>query len=70
MGEQNKNLILYDGLKLEYVIVSAWVPIHYDYTKTYKQIIQRLYQIAIIRKRINPKIYYIFRGVFIIQFFT
>lgn len=22
-GEQNKNLILYDGLKLEYVIVSA-----------------------------------------------
>jgi hypothetical protein len=55
MGEQNKNLILYDGLKLEYVIVSAWVPIHYDYTKTYKQIIQRLYQIAIIRKRINPK---------------
>jgi hypothetical protein len=55
MGEQNKNLILYDGLKLEYVIVSAWVPIHYDYTKTYKQIIQRLYQIVIIRKRINPK---------------
>lgn len=50
MGEQNKNLILYDGLKLEYVIVSAWVPIHYDYTKTYKQIIQRLYQIVIIRK--------------------
>jgi hypothetical protein len=54
MGEQNKNLILYDGLKLEYVIVSAWVPIHW-HTKTYKQIIQRLYQIVIIRKRINPK---------------